>query len=109
MMLNQIPFRVLNLIAQEACTDALKHGLWQNFSGQEPSEERHDCAVLVRDEAEEALLAADDRTHYAEELADVVIMALSASAYLGIDIAAEVSRKMRINKDRPYLHGKGPH
>lgn len=109
MMLNQIPFRVLNLIAQEACTDALKHGLWQSFSGQEPGEERHDCAVLVRDEAEEALLASDDRTHYAEELADVVIMALSASAYLGIDIAAEVSRKMRINKDRPYLHGKGPH
>ena len=68
--------------------------------------DRYDCALLIRDEAQEAIDASDDRTHYAEELADVVIMTLSAAAYLGIDIGSEVKRKMQINQGRPYRHGK---
>ena len=106
MMTDHIPFCALNLIAQTACADALEHGLWKGVTSNHPGEERHACAVLVRDEAEEAMLAAEDRGHYAEELADVVIMALSSAGYLGIDIAEEVKRKMIINKGRPYLHGK---
>ena len=72
-----------------------------------PSEERLRCACLVLAEAEEAKNAAEARLEYQEELADVVIMALSAAAYLNINIGEEVERKMRINRGRPYLHGKG--
>jgi NTP pyrophosphatase (non-canonical NTP hydrolase) len=39
-----------------------------------------------------------------EELADVVIMAMSAAGYLGIDIDAAIRRKMEINKARPWKH-----
>lgn len=106
-MTDHIPFCVLNLIAQTACVDALKHGLWKGVTSDHPGEERHACAVLVRDEAEEAMNAAEVRLDYQEELADVVIMALSAAAYLNINIGEQVERKMRINRGRPYLHGKG--
>ena len=101
-----LPFRALDMIATFACTDALKHGLYKNVTSDNPGEERHACAILVRDEAEEAMLAAGDRKHYAEELADVVIMALSSAGYLGINIGEEVKRKMLINVERPYMHGK---
>lgn len=105
-MFERIPYGVLNLIGTAASTDAQNHGLWEHVAALNDGHERHACAVLIRDEAEEAMLCAQDRRHFAEEVADVVIMALSASAYLGIDIAAEVNRKMQINKERPWKHGK---
>lgn len=99
-----LQFSELNRIGAVACADAYLHGLWNT---QNAGHDRHECAVLIRDEAEEALDAAEDLNHYREELADVVIMSLSAAAYLGIDIGSEVERKMRINQERPYKHGKG--
>ena len=105
-MNNCYSLSLLNTIADEACRDAQRHGLWEPLEALNDGHDRHACARLIRDEAEEAMLAATNRGHYAEELADVVIMALSASAYLGIDIAAEVGRKMAINRGRPWKHGK---
>lgn len=97
--MNDLPFAALNQIGAVASADAFLHGLWDN-------NDPYMCALMVRGEVDEALEAADDMTHYREELADVVIMTLSAAAYLGIDIGAEVQRKMQINQGRPYKHGK---
>lgn len=46
-------------------------------------------------------------SNYAEELADVIIASLSVAGKLGIDIDAEVRRKMQKNKERTWKHGKG--
>lgn len=105
-MIKEAYFEGLNHIAAVACCDAQLHGLWDGINSKSDGNERHYCARRCRDEAEEAMLSAGDIAHYREELADVVIMALSSAAYLGIDIGAEVCRKMRINRDRPYRHGK---
>lgn len=36
----------------------------------------------------------------------MIIMSLSVAGKLGIDIDAAVRRKMKINKGRPWKHGK---
>ena len=97
--MNDLPFKALNQIGAAASADAFLHGLWED-------NDPYACAFMIRGEADEAIEAADDMPHYREELADIVIMTLSAAAYLGIDIGAEVQRKMQINQGRPYKHGK---
>ena len=43
-----------------------------------------------------------------EELADVIIIALSAAGHIGVNIDEAVRRKMEINRARPYKHeGEG--
>lgn len=44
--------------------------------------------------------------HHREEMADAMIRLLHYGAYEGIDLDAEVARKMEINRGRPYKHGK---
>ena len=63
--------------------------------------------MLIVTEAAEAMQAwrDDDRAKFAEELADLVIRALHMAGQLGIDLEAEISRKMEINWRRPYRHG----
>lgn len=39
-------------------------------------------------------------------MADVIIMSMSVAGKLGIDIDAAVKRKMEINRQRPWKHGK---
>ena len=45
-------------------------------------------------------------SEFCEELADVIITALSVAGNLGIDIDAAVRGKMEINRVRPWKHGK---
>ena len=79
--------------------DAVAHGLWENESA-------YQCAEKIGDEVDELINATCDPRHYAEELADVIIMSLSVAGHLGIDIDAEVRRKIKINHERPWKHGK---
>lgn len=102
----ELNYAALNQIGATACYDAQLHGLWDDINARNDGNERHHCACLIRDEAEEAMLVHQHPAHYREELADVVIMALSSAAYLGIDIGAEVKQKMLINRGRPYRHGR---
>lgn len=44
--------------------------------------------------------------HHREEIADTAIRLLHYAAVEGIDLDAEVARKMEINRGRPYKHGK---
>jgi NTP pyrophosphatase (non-canonical NTP hydrolase) len=63
---------------------------------------------LIHDEVSEAVegLRKDDIDNFKEELADVVIRVADLSGGLGIDLEAEIKKKMEINKSRPWKHGK---
>ena len=96
----------LNTLRDALYEDAVAHGLWDRHYG--PAY----CAGLIHDEASELDLAAmdwerDDNydSEFCEELADVIITALSVAGNLGIDIDAAVRCKMEINKSRPWQHG----
>lgn len=91
-----IPSR-LNLLRDLVHSDAVAHGLWENESA-------YQCAERIADEVDELLDSTSHPDHYAEELADVIIMSLSVAGHLGIDIDAEVRRKIEINRDRPWKH-----
>ena len=90
---------MLNGLRDDVYNDAVDHGLWENESA-------YESAVRISDEVDELMDAASDPHHFAEELADVIIMSLSVAGHLGIDIDAEVRRKVEINHDRPWKHDK---
>ncbi len=90
----------LNYLRDLVHGDAIDHGFWDN------NESRCECVKLILDEVDELMGAILDPGHYAEELADVIIMSLSVAGHLGIDIDAEVQRKVEINRDRPWKHDK---
>ena len=46
----------------------------------------------------------NEEDHFREELADIIITALSATGYLGIDIDKAVQEKMEINRGRELQH-----
>ena len=94
----------LNEMRDLIYADAVKHGLWDGSEKASDFEMRCAAAVRIEDEVQEAMDAANDPDHYAEELADVMITCLSTAGLLGIDIHGEVQRKMLINSCRPYQH-----
>lgn len=94
----------LNEMRDLIYADAVKHGLWDGVKNATDYEVRVAGAVRIEDEVQEAMDAATDPDHYAEELADVMITCLSVAGRLGIDIHGEVQRKMLINRCRPYQH-----
>ena len=104
-------FQAFSLIAQSAYADAKEHGLYDdvNLCPQKRSTEfiRRRLTLLIREEVCEMWDAHRDHEHFAEEMADVVIMCMSAAGHMGIDLAAEVKRKMSINESRPYGHKAG--
>lgn len=82
--------------------DAAEHQLWNE-------EMPLECALRIGDEVRELAEAAGDDAAYAEELADVILMALSTAGHLGIDIAEAMIQKMKINKNRPLKHKEDDH
>lgn len=108
----------LNNLRDEVYADAIKHGLWEDTDkyadelGENETEKTmfaHVEAVKkVFFEADEALEAAENSNikGMIEELADVIIQALSTAGYLKVDIDAAVRRKIEFNKTRPWKHGK---
>ena len=87
----------LNRLRDAAYSDAVAHGLWANESA-------YQSACLVEGEVLELMDASCDPHAFEEELADVIIMALSVAGHLDIDIHKAVTRKMAINVARPYMH-----
>ena len=102
----------LNTLRDAIYEDAVAHGLWDDEEDYMPT----DCMYFIKDEVSELDCAAidweddvcNDNSAFCEELADVIIMCLSVAGKLGIDIDAEVRRKMEINRERPWKHGKEP-
>lgn len=101
-------FDELRNIARSAYEDAESHGLYDDdtLSLENHSVEyvRKRLTLLIREEVCEMWDAFKEPAHFAEEMADVVILCMSAAGHLGIDLAAEVKRKMSINERRPYRH-----
>lgn len=63
--------------------------------------------ALIHSEVSEALegLRHHDRANFEEELADILIRVLDASAGLGVDMDAVVQAKMEKNRARGIRHG----
>ena len=111
----------LNTLRDAIYEDAVEHGLWERtdytleccmeraylfgFPFDRDANLRAWAAQVVHRQANE-LEQAEEAGEYAEELADVIIASLSVAGKLGIDIDAEVRRKMQINRVRPWKHGK---
>ena len=111
------PAYQINRLAKAIHEDADRHGLWDDFrEAMRRFEDREDSTRLsalryyatgvVSGEVSEMRSAHEDKAHYAEEMADVLIALLSTAEELRIDLGGEVVRKMAINKGRPWKHGK---
>lgn len=117
------PTLSLNTLRDAIYQDAVEHGLWEesdrlakeaaeddDIIGEKSFKEKfckwHEAAQLIFFEGDEMLTAVEEYNWdgAVEELADVVIMAMSAAGYLGIDIDAAIRRKMEINRQRPWKH-----
>ena len=119
----------LNELRDEIYSDAVAHGLWDGDYLRKTRRSNHclrDSGILqiykivnterelarvnatfrVFLENQELLESVLEEDHFAEELADVIITALSAAGYLGIDIDKAVRAKMEINRGREWRHGK---
>lgn len=105
----------LESLRDEVYKDAVEHGLWnaiehqaQNIYGSVPESEttirRQLAADRIASEVAELREAAISKTHFEEELADVIIMALSVAGHFGIDIGEAVEKKRLVNKSRSYEH-----
>lgn len=122
-MINDQEILSLNTLRDAIYQDAVEHGLWEesdrlakeaaeddDIIGEKSFKEKfckwHEAAQLIFYEGDEMLAAVEEYNwdSAVEELADVVIMAMSAADYLGIDIDAAIRRKMEINKQRPWKH-----
>lgn len=120
---------MLNELRDEIYSDAVAHGLWDGDYLRKTLRSNHclrDSGILqiykivnterelarvnatfrVFLENQELLESVLEEEHFAEELADVIITALSAAGYLGIDIDKAVQDKMEINRGREWRHGK---
>ena len=121
----------LNELRDEIYCDAVAHGLWDGdyllktlvnsdvlrdsgllqiykIVNTERELGRVNATLRVFLENQELLetVLEEEEDHFTEELADVIITALSAAGYLGIDIDKAVQAKMKINRGRAWRHGK---
>lgn len=97
----------LNTLRDAIYQDAVAHGLWDWAEAYRHLPDLRDSSVdLIRGEVCELEIECGSEERYAEELADVVIVSLSVAGKLGIDIDAAIRRKMKINRQRPWKHGK---
>lgn len=107
---------MLNELRDEIYSDAVAHGLWEfredyawlDELDEMTEESKKDyCVDVIVGETDELRQAVNEKgEHFAEELADVIIAALSVAGYLSIDIDKAVQAKMEINRGREWRHGK---
>jgi len=92
----------LNSLAQEVARWREEKGFVTNWEGMLAK------LMLVVTEVAEAAEAVreDDREGFAEEVADTFIRLLDICGSIGLDIEGEIKRKMKVNRGRPYRHGK---
>lgn len=96
---------MLNELRDEIYADAVLHGLYDDADWDtDEFGVRLNALDLISSETVEALMAVSNTAYFYEEIADVLIVTLSICGKLGIDIDAEVQRKMSINKTRPWGH-----
>ena len=92
----------INELCEESHKIAKEKGFWD--SNRSISE----CLMLIVTEISEACESdrMGDLESFKVELADTFIRLGDLCGYLNIDIDSEIQYKMKINKERPYRHGK---
>ena len=109
-------------LIQEAHENAVQHGFWNEFDSLAITEGSFlnkyrgkmkeafisQFLMLIVSEVAEAQegLRHDDMDNFREELADVAIRLADLAGGLDIDLETEIKKKMEVNKNRPYKHGK---
>jgi NTP pyrophosphatase (non-canonical NTP hydrolase) len=107
-------------LVEKAHKNAERHGFWDdyyNITQDMISAAHYDELVnnaignrlmLIVSELGEAQegLRHNDEANFREELADVAIRLGDLCGGLGIDLEAEIEKKMAINEKRPYKHDK---
>jgi len=92
----------INKLVDECYSISKSKGWWDNGRTFPES-----CMMIITELAE---AVQEDRKYnrnkMAEELADVAIRLFDLIGYLGIDLEKEISKKMDINKDRPFKHNR---
>ena len=93
----------INELCRLAHENARNKGFWDK------PKEFGTLIALLHSELSEALEAdrKEDIVNVKEELADVAIRLGDLCGGLGIDLEAEITKKMDRNKKRDKLHGKG--
>ena len=103
----------LNVLRDEVYKDAYEHGLYDGeYDAPNLEYAAPGLMFRIQEEVREAWSAALDwmhgklnaKEHVAEELADIIITALSVAGHLGVDIDAAMRRKVAYNKTRPHKH-----
>ena len=61
---------------------------------------------FIRSASEASSLQDHNRRELSAELADIIIRTLDFAEGLGLDLGEAIEKKMAVNKDRPYKHGK---
>lgn len=101
-------------LIEEAHSNAQRHGFWDHYDNIEAWHIETKQAIISQFlmlivsevvEAQDGLRHADI-DNFREELADVAIRLFDLCGGLGIDLEAEITKKMEKNKNRPYKHGK---
>jgi len=107
-------------LVEKSFKNAQEHGFWedyefitQNMLSTKHNDELINNAIgnrlmLIVSEVAEAQegLRHNDINNFKEELADVAIRLADLCGGLDIDLESEIQKKMKVNKNRPYKHGK---
>ena len=110
----------INEVITNAYSNAEEHGFYDDIdtlqatrglTGQEYSMLMNNAIntrlMLIVGEVAEAMEAIrKDDDNFREELADVAIRLFDLCGFMAIDLENEIEKKMKINADRPYKHGK---
>jgi len=105
----------INKVIEIVHENADKHGFWRDIESIVDPLENNAMnnaittrIMLIVCELAEATegLRKNDAQNFNEELADVAIRLFDLCGGLGINLEEEITKKMAINADRPYKHGK---
>ena len=110
----------INKLCKAAYENADKHGFYEDIDNIQALDTEHipyqqlmnnaisTRLLLIIGEVSEAMeaLRKNDIPNFDEELADVAIRLLDLCGYMAVDLEVEIEKKMKINADRPYKHGK---
>lgn len=103
---------MINDLCQEIHAWAHTKGFYDHACGNNPCQHKSGSTtsalmLVVTELAEacEALRKGDDE-NFREEIADTAIRLFDLAAANGIDLEAEIEKKMAVNVRRPHMHGK---